>query len=75
MRKALTPRNRKFKGDLDPAPQQISDSKQSTCFPSYFGNFGIFTRLLTLQMLAPLTRRRFRQEHEFPVMTAFMAIV
>jgi hypothetical protein len=75
MSNALTTRNRKLKGQIDPASQQLFDNRLSGHFPSYFGNFGNFSRLLMLRMQARLTKRRLRQEHSFPVITAFMAIV
>jgi hypothetical protein len=75
MSNALTPPNRKFKGDVDSSLQQLFDDRPSKHFPSYFGNFGIFNQLLMLRMQARVTKRRFRQEYWFPVITAFMAIV
>lgn len=75
MSNALTPPNRKFKGDVDSNLRQLFDDRPSKHFPSYFGNFGNFSRLLMLRMQARLTKRRLRQEHSFPVITAFMAIV
>jgi hypothetical protein len=75
MSNALTPPNRKFKGDVDSSSRQLFDESPSKHFPSYFGNFGIFNQLLMLRMQARVTKRRFRQEYRFPVITAFMAIV
>jgi hypothetical protein len=75
MSKALTTRNRKFKGDVDPDSPQLFDEKWNDRFPSYFGNFGIFNRLLMLWIQARVTKRRLRQEYLFPLLTAIMAIV
>jgi hypothetical protein len=75
MSKALTSLNRKFKEDLDPEPQGISDWQRTAQIPSYFGNFGIFSRFLMLLALTSLLKRRLREKRAFPVMTAFMAIV
>jgi hypothetical protein len=75
MSKALTLRSRKFKGEIDPSPQRLSDERLSGHFPSYFGNFGIFSRFLVLRMQAGVTKRRLCQKHSFPLITAFMAIV
>jgi len=44
-------------------------------FPSYFGKFGIFSRLLMLRMQGRVIKRPLCQEHSFPLMTACMAIV
>jgi hypothetical protein len=75
MSKALTPPNRKIKGEIDPDSQTSFDESLNDHFPSYFGNFGIFNPFLMLRMQARLTKRRFRQGHSFPFITVFMAIV
>jgi hypothetical protein len=75
MSKALTPRNPKFKGKIDPGSPQLSDEKFGGLFPSYFGNFGFLNRLLMLRMQARVIKRRFLQGHAFPLITAIMAIV
>lgn len=75
MNNALTARNRKFKGEIDPGSQQLFDERLSRNSPSYFGNFGIFSRLLMLRTKTRFTQRRIRQKHSFPLITAFMAIV
>jgi hypothetical protein len=75
MSNALTPPNRKFKGDVDSNLRQLFDDRPSKHFPSYFGNFGNFDQLLMLRMQARVTKRRFRQDYWFPFITAFMAIV
>jgi hypothetical protein len=75
MSKALTSQRRKFKGDVDLAPHRISDWKLGGDFPSYFGNFGIFNRVLSLRTPTLLVKRRLRQKHDSPLITAFMAIV
>jgi hypothetical protein len=75
MSNALTARNRKLKGQIAAASQQLFDDRLSGHFPSYFGNFGNFSRLLMLRVQAHVTKRRLCQEHYFPLMTAFMAIV
>jgi hypothetical protein len=75
MSNALTPPNRKFKGDIDSSSRQLFDESPTKHFPWYFGNFGIFKQLLILRMQARVTKRGFRQEYWFPFITAFMAIV
>lgn len=75
MNYALTARNRKFKGEIDPASQQLFDERLSRHFPSYFGNFGICSRFLMLWIQTRAIKRRLHQKHCFPLMTAFMAIV
>jgi hypothetical protein len=75
MSKALTSQRRKFKGDVDLTPHRISDWKLNGHFPSYFGNFGIFNGPLSLRTLMWLVKRRLCRKHEFPLITAIMAIV
>jgi hypothetical protein len=75
MSKALTVRDRKFKGDIDPSAPGSSTEKRETYFPSYFGNFGIFNRFLMFPMGVAFTKRRLPKEHGFPLITAIMAIV
>jgi hypothetical protein len=75
MSKALTAGNRKFQGDIDVRAGQLIDFEQSKHFPSYFGNFGIFKRLLMLCAQTSLTKRRCVAKQGFPLITAFMAIV
>jgi hypothetical protein len=75
MSKALTRRNRKFKGDVDPSAQRSFGRERNAHFPSYFGNFGIFSRFLILSLGMAPKKRRPLEKHEFPLITAFMAIV
>jgi hypothetical protein len=75
MSKALTRRDRKFKGDVDPSAQRSFGRERNAHFPSYFGNFGIFNRFLMLSQRMPPKKRRPLEKYEFPLITAFMAIV
>ena len=75
MSKALTARSRKFQGDVDVRAEQLVEPGQDPYFPSYFGNFGIFTPLLMLFVEARPTKRHLGEKREFPLITAIMAIV
>jgi hypothetical protein len=75
MSKALTLVNRNDERDVDPVAERLAVGSRKARFPSYFGNFGIFNRLLMLRAAARLSKRRPGKEQEFPLITAFMAIV
>jgi hypothetical protein len=75
MSKALTVRDRKFKGDIDPGAPGSRTEKREAYFPSYFCNFGIFNRFLMFPMGAAFTKRRLPKKDGFPLITAIMAIV
>ena len=75
MNNALTARNRKFKAEIDPDSEQLFDERLSRNFPSYFGNFGNFSRLLMIWMQVRVSKRGLHRKHWFPLITAFMAIV
>jgi hypothetical protein len=75
MSKALTPVNQNGEREIDSIAEQFSARPRQVRFPSYFGNFGIFSRLLSLRTPPSLIRRRRRKKPEFPHITAFMAIV
>ena len=75
MSKALTRRDKRFKGDVDPSASGSSIEKREGYFPSYFGNFGIFNRFLMFPRWAAFTKRRLPEKHAFPLITAIMAIV
>ena len=75
MSKALTAVNRKFQGDPDVRTSELIVAEHIAQFPSYFGNFGIFSLLLMLFPDARSTKRRLGEKREFPLITAIMAIV
>jgi hypothetical protein len=75
MSKALTRRDKRFKGDVDPSAQRSFGRERKAHFPSYFGHFGIFNRFLMLSLRMPPKKRHSLEKHKFPLLTAFMAIV
>ena len=75
MSKALTPVNQNDERDIGPFAARLILCTESARFPSYFGNFGIFKRLLMLRVGAHLLKERLGKKNEFPLITAFMAIV
>ncbi len=75
MSKALTPVNQNDERDIGPVAARLIPCTESVRFPSYFGNFGIFKPLLMLRVVARLLKERLGKKNEFPLITAFMAIV
>jgi len=75
MSKPLTLLNREDKGDVDPGSRDFFAETPSARFPSYFGDFDIFNLFLLLRAGAQLSQRRTGSKREFPLITAFMAIV
>ena len=75
MSKTLTPVNQNDERDIGPVAARLIPCTESARFPSYFGNFGIFKRLLMLRVGAHLLKERLGKKNEFPLITAFMAIV
>ena len=75
MSKALTPVNQNDQPVSASVADRVIANAQSVGFPSYFGNFGSFNRLLILRASARLFGRSRGNKKEFPLITAFMAIV
>jgi hypothetical protein len=75
MSKALTPINQYSEGELDPVAQRSIGGTPIADFPSYFSNFGIFKPFFVFRGEARLSKRSLGKKHEFPLITAFMAIV
>ena len=75
MSKALTRINQSSEGELDPVAHRPGAGMRLLYFASYFGNFGIFKPFLMFRVEARLSKRRPGKKHEFPLITAFMAIV
>jgi hypothetical protein len=75
MTKALTPVNQNNDREIDPIAERFTARERNTHFPSYFGNFGIFNPFLMLCAEARLLKRPFGKKQQFPLITAFMAIV
>jgi hypothetical protein len=75
MSKALTRQNKKLQADVDPGAQHLVNLKRGGYFPSYFSNFGNFSRLLMRSQQVPFTSGRRAEKQESPLITAFMAIV
>jgi hypothetical protein len=75
MTKALTPVNQNSEGELDPVSHRDIGGMPTADFPSYFGNFGIFKLFLMFRGETRLSKGRLGKKHQFPLITAFMAIV
>ena len=75
MSKALTPVNQNDERDIGSVAERLIACRKDARFPSYFGNFGIFNRLLMLRVAVRLLKGRLGKRNEFPLITAFMAIV
>ena len=75
MSKALTPLNQNDKGEIGCIAERFSARAQCADSPSYFGNFGIFNPFLMVCAEARHSKAHLGQKREFPVLTAFMAIV
>ena len=75
MTKALTPVNQNSEGELNPLAHGSIAGAPTVHFPSYFGNFGIFKPFLMFRGEARRSKRCLVKNHQFPLITAFMAIV
>jgi hypothetical protein len=75
MSKPLTLLNREDKGDVAAGSQRFIARKLSAWFPSYFTDFCIFLRFLTLRRNATFRKRLVRSKPKIPLAAAFMAIV
>ena len=75
MSKALTPVNQNGEREIDSIAGRLSTRARQVRFPSYFGNFGIFKLFLMFRVEARVSKRPPGKKHEFPLITAFMAIV
>jgi hypothetical protein len=75
MSKALTAVKQNHERDIRSVADRLIARAQSRHFPSYFGNFGFLNRILMLCVEAHPAQRRSRKKREFPLITAFMAIV
>ena len=75
MSKALTPVNQNSEGGLDPVSHREIVGMRAADFPSYFGNFGIFKPFLMFRGETRVSKHRLGKKNQFPLITAFMAIV
>jgi hypothetical protein len=75
MTKALTPVNQNNDREIDPIAERFIARESDAHFPSYFGNFGISNPFLMLRAEPRQPKRRLGKEREFPLITAFVAIV
>jgi hypothetical protein len=75
MSNALTLVNGNEEQNVDFPAQRITRLSQRRHFPSYFGNFGNFIQFKTLWLELEVTTPGFDEEHQFALITAFMAIV
>jgi hypothetical protein len=75
MSKALTPLNQNNDRKLGLVPERSIACAWNARFASYFGNFGIFNPFLMLWVEAHPSMRRSGRKREFPLITAFVAIV
>jgi hypothetical protein len=75
MSKALTPVNQNNDREIESIAERFTARAKNEHFPSYFGNFSIFNPFLMLRAEPRQSKRRLGKEREFPLITAFMAIV
>jgi hypothetical protein len=75
MSKALTPVNQNNAREIELIAERFIAGERDEHFPSYFGNFGIFNPFLMLRAEPRQLKRRLGNKRQFPLITAFMAIV